>query len=161
MNKSNTNLYVELKMSQKIDEDTQQRQPELPYMTKVLDDCFKFDNPKGIINAKSKKKVNITFKPTLRFDFDINLVCIAREKAVKEIQDKKLKNKEPEIIIEKSYINIHAMGDYPLLRFTDVRNDSVSTANLWERFRLTNLNKELLTPLNDPEIEFNNSEKTN
>ena len=63
--------------------------------------------------------------------------------------------------MEKSYISIHAMGDFPLLRFTDVRNDSVSTANLWERYHLTNLNKELLTPLNDSEIEFNNSDKTN
>jgi hypothetical protein len=53
------------------------------------------------------------------------------------------------------------MGDFPLLRFTDVRNDTVSTANLWERFHLTNLNKELLNPLNDSEIEFNNSDKTN
>jgi hypothetical protein len=53
------------------------------------------------------------------------------------------------------------MGDFPLLRFTDVRNDSVSTPTLWERFHLTNLNKELLTPLNDSEIEFNNSDKTN
>ena len=53
------------------------------------------------------------------------------------------------------------MGDFPLLRFTDVRNESVSTPNLWERFHLTNLNKELLTPLNDSEIEFNNSDKTN
>ncbi len=53
------------------------------------------------------------------------------------------------------------MGDFPLLRFTDVRNDSVSTANLWERFSLTTLNQELLNPLNDSEIEFNNSDKTN
>ena len=53
-------------------------------MTKILEDCFKFDHPKGLINSKSKKKVNITFKPTLRFDFDINLVCIAREKPSKE-----------------------------------------------------------------------------
>ena len=53
------------------------------------------------------------------------------------------------------------MGDFPLLRFTDVRNDAVSTPNLWERFNLTNLNKELLNPLNDSEIEFNNSDKTN
>jgi len=37
----------------------------------------------------------------------------------------------------------------------------VSAANLWERFRLTNLNKELLNPLNESEIEFNNSDKTN
>lgn len=53
------------------------------------------------------------------------------------------------------------MGDFPLLRLTDVRTDSISTSNLWERFHLTNLNKELQTPLNDSEIEFNNSDKTN
>jgi predicted restriction endonuclease len=64
-------------------------------------------------------------------------------------------------IIEKSFIKIKAMGDYPLLRVTDVRNEQISTANLWERFRLTTMNKELLKPLNDSEQVFNNSEKTN
>ena len=54
-------------------------------MKRILEECFKFDHPKGLINAKSKKKLNITFKPTLRFDFDINLVCIAREKPSKEV----------------------------------------------------------------------------
>jgi hypothetical protein len=54
-------------------------------MAKVLDECFKFDNPKGLLNAKSKKKVNITFKPTLRFDFDIHLVCCAKEKLSKDV----------------------------------------------------------------------------
>lgn len=53
------------------------------------------------------------------------------------------------------------MGDFPLLRFTDIRNDRISTPNLWEKFKLTGMNKELLNPLNDSEIEFNNSEKTN
>lgn len=53
------------------------------------------------------------------------------------------------------------MGDFPLLRFTDVRNDAISTPNLWERFHFTNLNKELLTPLNESEMEYNNSDKTN
>lgn len=53
------------------------------------------------------------------------------------------------------------MGDFPLLRFTDVRNDAISTAHLWESYHLTTLNKELLNPLNDSEIEFNNSDKTN
>ena len=53
------------------------------------------------------------------------------------------------------------MGDFPLLRITDVRNDQVSTANLWEKFHLTNLDKELLNDLNLSEIEFNNSDKTN
>ena len=71
--------------------------------------------------------MNITFKPTLRFDFDINLVCIAREKLAKEVQQNATatatKTKYSETILEKSYIKIHAMGDFPLLRFTDVRND--------------------------------------
>ena len=51
----------------------------------ILNECFKFDNHKGIVNAKSKKKVIITFKPTLRFEFDTQLVCIAREKMTKEL----------------------------------------------------------------------------
>jgi hypothetical protein len=130
-------------------------------MAKILNDCFKFDHPKGIINSKTKKKVNITFKPTLRFDFDIQLVCMAKEKPSKEVDLLKTKADLPKTIMEKSSIKVHAMGDFPLLRFTDVRNDSVSTPNLWERFNLTNLNKELLNPLNDSEIEFNNSDKTN
>ena len=36
---------------------------ELQMLTKVLNDNFKFDTPKGIINAKSKKTISITFKP--------------------------------------------------------------------------------------------------
>lgn len=63
--------------------------------------------------------------------------------------------------MEKSFIKVHAMGDFPLLRLTDVRNDQISVSNLWERFHLTDLNKELLNPLNESEIEFNNSDKTN
>jgi hypothetical protein len=36
--------------------------------------------------------------------------------------------------VEKSFITVQAKGDYPLLRFEDVRNDQESIANLWERF---------------------------
>jgi predicted restriction endonuclease len=125
-------------------------------MAKILKDCFKFDQPSGLINAKSKKKINITFKPTLRFNFDIHLVCIAKEKVVKELESS-ISN----TVIEKCFAGIHAMGDFPLLRLTDVRNDHISTANLWEKYNLTSLNKELLTPLNESELGFNSSEKTN
>ena len=45
-----------------------------------------------------------------------------------------------------------------MLRFTDVRNDQVSIANLWERFQLTKMNKELLLPLTGSELAFNNSD---
>ena len=60
--------------------------------------------------------------------------------------------------VEKAMIKITCKGDYPLLRFTDVRNDQVSIANLWERFQLTKMNKELLHPLSEAEIAFNNSD---
>ena len=163
INKSNCNLYIELKMAQKVEEDgTISKDTEaVPLMKKILQECFKFDQPKGLLNARSKKKVNITFKPTLRFNFDINLVCVAREKMAKELPPNATKTQKAENIVEKSFIKIKAMGDYPLLRVTDVRNEQISTANLWERFRLTNMNKELTKPLNEYEMVFNNSEKSN
>ena len=46
------------------------------------------------------------------------------------------------------------------MRLTDVRNDQISIANLWEHFELTKMNKELLLPLNHNEILFNTSDKT-
>jgi hypothetical protein len=87
INKSNCNLYIELKMAQKVDEDGSivKDNESIPLMKKILSECFKFDQPKGLLNARSKKQVNITFKPTLRFNFDINLVCVAREKLAKEV----------------------------------------------------------------------------
>ena len=54
-------------------------------MQKTLNSCFKFDNHKGVVNARSKKKVNITFKPTLRFEFDTTLVCFSSDKMTKDL----------------------------------------------------------------------------
>ena len=75
------------------------------------------------------------FKPQLRFDFDINLVCIARERMDKEtLAGVTATSNYTEKIVEKSFITVKAKGDYPLIRFEDVRNDQESIANLWERF---------------------------
>lgn len=41
-----------------------------------------------------------------------------------------------------------------------MRNDQVSIANLWERFELTKMNKDLLLPLSTAELAFNNSDQT-
>ena len=163
VNKSNCNLFIELKMAQRVEEDgTIAKETEaVPLMKKVLQECFKFDQPKGLLNARSKKKVNITFKPTLRFNFDINLVCVSREKMAPEVENSAKTVKKGENIVEKSFIKIRAVGDYPILRVMDVRNEQVSTAFLWERFRLTNMNKELTKSLNEYEMVFNNSEKSN
>ena len=53
--------------------------------------------------------------------------------------------------VEKSFITVQAQGDYPQIRFEDVRNKEVSIANLWERFNMTKMNKDLLNPLNEAE----------
>lgn len=80
-NKANCNLYIELKMMQ-----TQRDESgDSNNVQRILNSCFKFDNHKGIVNAKSKKKVNITFKPSLRFQFETSLVCIATEKMTKDL----------------------------------------------------------------------------
>ena len=112
-------------------------------------------------------KVNITFKPSCRFQFETTLVCVAKEKMSKELAAtiKMQKTQAGEKITpnfsEKSNIKIKCKGDYPLLRFTDIRNDTVSIANLWERFNMTSMNRELLQPLSHAEFFFNNSDKTN
>lgn len=94
-----------------------------------MNECFKFDHKKGIVNAKSKMKVNITFKPSCRFQFETTLVCVAREKMSKDLQQQIVMQKTRSgekiapSVVEKSSISIKCKGDYPLLRFTDVRND--------------------------------------
>lgn len=77
------------------------------------------------------------------------------------LQSLNQKQEYEEKIVEKNFITVQAQGDYPLLRFEDVRNDQVSIANLWERFNMTNMNKNLLEPLNDFEKTFNNQENSN
>lgn len=126
-NRSNCNIFVELKMAPKNDKTggkSKYTPEEMNTLSKVLFENFQFDTPKGIINAKSQKVVSITFNPQLRFDFDINLVCIARQRMDKEVQAGVQMNQSfVEKVIEKSYITVQAKGDYPQIRFEDVRND--------------------------------------
>lgn len=156
-NNSKTRLYIDFQLEQMNTEDkTQEEQEEI---RKILFENFKFDFKEGIVPALSKKKVKITFKPTLRFDFNIKLSCNVRDKPVKDLRATINSTK---YIQEKYAINIMAKGDFPLLRFADIRNEQMSVSNLWEKFELTALNKELLTVLSKEEIEYSNSErKTN
>lgn len=66
-NRSNCNIFVELKMAPKNEKQSGGKQKynaeEMTQLTKILNDNFTFDTPKGIINAKSKKTVSITFVP--------------------------------------------------------------------------------------------------
>lgn len=90
-NRSNCNIFIELKMMPKVgrggDKNSKEdekrmsyTQTELASLMKVLNENFQFDMPTGIINAKSKQTISITFKPQLRYEFDIDMVCVARER---------------------------------------------------------------------------------
>jgi hypothetical protein len=107
-------------------------------LAKTLEECFRFDSAKGLVNAKSKKKINLTFKPNQRYDFNTKLQCEALEKMPKEVSNalaKQPKDKNTRLgPLIKSTIDIKCSGDFPLVRITDVRNSEVSIANLWERF---------------------------
>ena len=81
-NKSKCNLYIELKMMQSSKD---QDPNKAAVLQQILNECFKFDSHKGVVNAKSKKKVSITFKPNQRFEIETSLVCIAKEKMTKEL----------------------------------------------------------------------------
>lgn len=63
-------------------------------------------------------KVNITFKPSCRFQFETTLICVAREKI-----SQKVVGQHAPTSVEKASICIKCKGDYPLIRFTDIRND--------------------------------------
>lgn len=68
-NKSNCAMYIKLSMvasGGSITQDAQQ-------LAKTLEECFRFDSAKGLVNAKSKKKINLTFKPNQRYDFSTQL----------------------------------------------------------------------------------------
>ena len=100
---------------------------------------FRFDSSKGLVNAKSKKKLQLTFKPTGRYDFATQLICESREFMTKELSKEveyKTQRKifNPPGKVQKCAIHVKCMGDYPLVRVTDVRNEHVSIATLWERF---------------------------
>ena len=114
-NKSQCNINVDFQMAHKKQEDG-----DIPAMRQLMRECFKFDFKEGVVNSMSKKVVNITFKPTARFTFDIKLVCNAKEKLPKEVQSQV---RDKNFMQEKYFIGIKAIGDYPLLRFTDIRND--------------------------------------
>jgi len=81
-NSASCNMFVDLMMQAQENEGQKQQGEDVQ---KILNECFRFDHKKGIVNGKSKMKVNITFKPSCRFQFETTLVCVAREKMAKEL----------------------------------------------------------------------------
>ena len=56
---------------------------------------------------------------------------------------------------------IKANGDYPLLKITDIRNNSIGVCKLWQSFNVNDANDELCKNLTEEEMMFINNEKSN
>jgi hypothetical protein len=121
-----------------------------------------------VINAHSKKVVSLYFKPLTRCHFDMLLMCVAKDKPVtnpeeigaKTTQTKRKVESTAKLDEQKSFCEVLANGDFPLIKLMDIRNESVSTAALCDSFNFGALNAELLSPLSPQELEFNNADKT-
>ncbi len=61
----------------------------------------------------------------------------------------------------KAQVRIKANGDYPLLKVTDIRNNSIGVSKLWQSFNVNVTNEELCKKLTEEELMFINNERTN
>lgn len=112
-----------------------------------------------MINAHSKKVVNIYFKPITRCSFNLKFLCVAKDKLASQ-EKSKSKTVDSQLLERMTYCELLANGDFPLIKLMDIRNEQISTSVLCDYFNFGSLNKELLSPLNAQELEFNNAEKT-
>jgi hypothetical protein len=124
-----------------------------------------------VINAHSKKVVSISFEPVARCQFDMLLLCVAKDKPASNPDEGTTSGGKttrsifkPEDIAalmqQKASCELFAKGDFPLIKLMDMRNEFVSTSILCDSFNFGALNFELLSPLNAQEQEFNNADKT-
>ena len=102
--------------------------------------------------------------------FDLLFLCVAKDKPATNPEEgtmggkatkAKMKTEQAANLMEqKTYCELFAKGDFPLIKIMDIRNEQVSTAVLCDSFNFEKLNAELLSPLNAQELEFNNADKT-
>jgi len=71
INKSKTNLYIDFQLEQMNLETEHEEERE--NINKIVQENFNFDFKECVVPALSKKRVKITFKPSLRFNYDIKL----------------------------------------------------------------------------------------
>lgn len=100
---------------------------------------FLIDFNYGIIPAKSKKTINLTFNPKNICDAKLFLEVICCSNSDFD------KNKEEFDKYEtvKAVCEIKVKANYPLLKIIDIRNNELSLSSLWEKFDISAINKEL------------------
>ena len=132
-NKSDSTFNVKIK-----------RRVESSIEDSTVDSDLLIDFIEGIIPAKSKKTINLTFNPKTITDAKLYLEVHACAN-ISEFQC---------YDTIKSVSVIHVQANYPLLKIIDIRNNELSLASLWEKFNLSSINKELSKSLTNYEKRF-------
>lgn len=91
------------------------------------------DFTEGIIPAKSKKTINLTFNPKSITDAKLYLEAFACAN-VADMQGYDTLKTVSVVVLK---------ANYPLLKIIDIRNNELSLSSLWEKFNLSAINKEL------------------
>jgi len=110
---------------------------------KKLLSFFMVDFKEGIIPAKSRKEINVTFNPRDICDFKLKL--FARLKT----NDKSRVNELNQYECTKAISTLIVKSNYPLLKIIDIKNNEMSLASLWEKFEISKINQELSKSLSD------------
>ena len=110
-----------------------------------------FDFMEGMVNSFCKKEVNVTFKPCTRasINFLVDIFTTSNRKNKEE-----QKNEIPIPEEKKCSLKITGQGDYPLIKIVDLRNNLVSSSQLWNDFNVDEANEELQKELTQEEIYF-------
>jgi hypothetical protein len=120
--------------------------------------AVRFSKPKGLITASSSLHESVIFRPTrpgpqkFRVFWELQNVDGTRTRPP---DDDDLKG-------DPLYCDVIGTAGYPSLSFVDVRSlnstGGMPASWLWEQFSLAALNKELLKPLSEADVEYNNTE---
>jgi hypothetical protein len=141
-----------------------------------------FDFTEGMLNSFCKKEINVKFEPKTRAAISFKLKVYASDNTSrsKEIISKENNNKINNNVSNsldilngdnnnndinnnksneelKCTLEINAKGDYPLIKIVDVRNDLISTSNLWKDLNVDEANEELGKKLTSEEMDYSNA----
>ena len=138
-----------------------------------------FDFMEGMLNSFCKKEINIYFEPKTRYSlsFKLNIYAADNTSRSKEIisrekndlnvnnsnintlnviseENKEIMSNNEEL---KCSIEITAKGDYPLIKIVDVRNNLISTSQLWKDLSIDEANEELGKKLTNEEMYYSSA----
>ena len=125
-----------------------------------------FDPPIGLLPARSRAPLKVTYRPTLPDKNSFRVFCdviVAEEGRSQEDIDWDAALKEREELRDAEdgeddgplFCDVVGQAAYPTMRISDARSALLAPDDLWKQFSLRELNYELSTPLSPDQLKLN------